>query len=76
LLRGKDGGATSFIDCRENVGTASWQESSLTQKRSEREREREREREEKIIKPKGEEEYNALPCVQISRKLLPLCAQS
>jgi hypothetical protein len=34
--------ATSFIDCRENVGTASWQESSLTQKRSERERERER----------------------------------
>jgi hypothetical protein len=72
LLRGKDGGATSFIDCREDVGTASWQESSLTQKRSERERERE----EKIIKPKGEEEYNALPCVQISRKLLPLCAQS
>jgi len=41
LLIEKDGGATSFIGCRENVATASWQESSF-QKHSERERERER----------------------------------
>ena len=76
MLIEKDGGATSFIGCRENVATASWQESSF-QKHSEREREKEREceweSEEKLIKPKGKEEYNALPSVHISRKLLPLC---
>lgn len=27
----------------------------------------------KLIKPKAEEEYNALPCLLISRKLLALC---
>lgn len=74
MLIEKDGGATSFIGCRENVATASWQESSF-QKHSVRERECVCVKE-KLIKPKGKEEYNALPCVQISRKLLPLCPQS
>jgi len=37
---------------------------------------RHKEKEEKLIKPKGEEEYNALSWVHISRKLLPLCVQS
>lgn len=36
----KMGGSTCFIGCRENVATASWQESTLTPKTL-RERERE-----------------------------------
>ena len=71
MLSEKDGGATSFIGCRENVATGKKAPSKNTQREKERERERK-----KLIKPKGEEEYNALPCVHISRKLLPLCPQS
>lgn len=56
-----------LLVAEKNLGTASWQESSCSPGT---ERERESKKMKKLIKPKGKEEYNALPCVHISRKLL------
>lgn len=53
-------------------------DSSTRERKIDREIEREslERKKEKMIKPKGKEEYNALPRVHISRKLLSLCPQS
>lgn len=70
----KDGGATiNFIGCREKKFEHCKLARKLLPSTQHTKKERKKEKKEKLIKPKAEEEYNALPRFQISRKLLSLC---
>jgi hypothetical protein len=89
-LEKESGATTTFIGCREKfshcklagklppaISIYHHRETVLLERKIDTYIHRVLERKrEKIIKPKGKEEYNALPRVHISRKLLSLCAQS